>query len=120
MARRGVAIRQTTPRRARAILDALAPWPFYKGGQFLFDLMEWEDMMIDGEPPPVLSHAELTGLPVDGITGGTYTGTAASWQRQAVPDGVSFIVELGPTVSDEEAGRHAAAVLQLASELPSI
>ena len=65
-------------------------------------------------------YAELTGLPVDGITGGTYTGTAASWQRQAVPDGVSFIVELGPTLSDEEAGRHAAAVLQLGSELPSI
>jgi protein MpaA len=65
-------------------------------------------------------YAELTGLPVDGITGGTYTGTAASWQRRAVPDGVSFIVELGPTLSDEEAGRHAAAVLQLASELPSI
>jgi len=65
-------------------------------------------------------YAELTGLPVGGITGGTYTGTAASWQRQAVPDGVSFIVELGPTLSDEEAGRHASAVLQLATELPSI
>ena len=49
-------------------------------------------------------YAELTGLPVGGITGGTYTGTAASWQRQAVPDGVSFIVELGPALSDEEAG----------------
>ena len=65
-------------------------------------------------------YAELTGLPVGGITGGTYTGTAASWQRQAVPDGVSFIVELGPALSDEEAARHASAVLQLATELPSI
>jgi hypothetical protein len=37
-----------------------------------------------------------------------------------VPDGVSFIVELGPALSDEEAGRHAAAVLQVGSELPSI
>jgi murein peptide amidase A len=64
-------------------------------------------------------YAELTGLPVEGITGGTYTGTAASWQRQAVPEGVSFIVELGPTLSDEEASRHAAAVLQVATELPS-
>jgi protein MpaA len=65
-------------------------------------------------------YAELTGLPIDGISGGTYTGTAATWQRQAVPDGVSFIVELGPSLSDEEARRHASAVLELGTELPSI
>jgi uncharacterized repeat protein (TIGR01451 family) len=62
LARRGVAIRQDDPQRARHILDALASWPFYKGGQFLFDLLEWEDFMIDGEPPPVLSRAELGAL----------------------------------------------------------
>ncbi|WP_433271378.1 hypothetical protein ACQPZF_12235 [Actinosynnema sp. CS-041913] len=62
LARRGVAIRQDEPRRARQILDALAPWPFYKGGQVLFDLLEWEDFMVDGEPPPVLSRAELGAL----------------------------------------------------------
>ncbi|NUT46320.1 MAG: hypothetical protein HOV94_03220, partial [Saccharothrix sp.] len=62
LARRGRAIRLTEPRRARRILDALAPWPFYKGGQFLFDLLEWEDFMIDGEPPRVLSRAELGAL----------------------------------------------------------
>ncbi|MEU4449183.1 hypothetical protein AB0K14_28465 [Actinosynnema sp. NPDC050801] len=62
LARRGVAVRRDDPRRARQILDALAPWPFYKGGQFLFDLLEWEDFMIDGEPPPVVSRAELVAL----------------------------------------------------------
>ncbi|QQQ74022.1 DUF11 domain-containing protein [Saccharothrix sp. 6-C] len=62
LARRGVAVRRDDPRRARQILDALAPWPFYKGGQFLFDLLEWEDFMIDGEPPPILSRAELGAL----------------------------------------------------------
>ncbi|WP_053719057.1 DUF11 domain-containing protein [Saccharothrix sp. NRRL B-16348] len=56
LARRGVAIRQDDPRRAQQILDALAPWPFYKGGQFLFDLLEWEDFMLDGEPPPIVSR----------------------------------------------------------------
>ncbi|PSL51898.1 putative repeat protein (TIGR01451 family) [Saccharothrix carnea] len=67
LARRGAAIRQDDPQRARQILDALAPWPFYKGGQFLFDLLEWEDFMIDGEPPPILSRAtfgKLLDLPV--------------------------------------------------------
>ncbi|MEU4767966.1 hypothetical protein AB0H12_32425 [Actinosynnema sp. NPDC023794] len=67
LARRGAAIRQDDPQRARQILDALAPWPFYKGGQFLFDLLEWEDFMIDGEPPPILTRAtfgKLLDLPV--------------------------------------------------------
>ncbi|MCE6996138.1 hypothetical protein LZG04_15190 [Saccharothrix sp. S26] len=62
LARRGVAIRQDDPRRARQILDALAPWPFYKGGQFLFDLLEWEDFMIDGDPPPIVSRPTLGAL----------------------------------------------------------
>ncbi|MFE9749005.1 hypothetical protein ACFYOT_29205 [Saccharothrix saharensis] len=62
LARRGGAIRQDEPQRARQILDALAPWPFYKGGQFLFDLLEWEDFMIDGEPPPILSRATFGTL----------------------------------------------------------
>ncbi|MEU4805054.1 hypothetical protein [Actinosynnema sp. NPDC023587] len=62
LARRGVALRRATPDRARCILDALAPWPFYKGGQFLFDLLEWEDLMIDGPPPAVLTRADLDEL----------------------------------------------------------
>jgi len=58
-------------------------------------------------------YAELTGVPILRITGGTYTGVAATWQRNTV-DGVSFIVELGPTLSAAEADAHAAAVLDLA------
>jgi protein MpaA len=61
-------------------------------------------------------YAELTGLPLLGISGGTYTGTAAAWQREAVPEGVAFIVELGPTLSAHEADAHAAAVLTVATE----
>ena len=49
-------------------------------------------------------YSELTGLPILRITGGTYTGVAATWQRHAV-DGISFIVELGPTL-DPGRGRH--------------
>lgn len=54
LARRGVAYRQADPRRAQEVLRTLAPLPYYKGGQFLFDLMEWEDFMLDGPPPPVV------------------------------------------------------------------
>jgi hypothetical protein len=54
LARRGVALRTVGPDRATALLDALSTWPLYKGGQFLFDLLEWEDFMVDGPPPPVV------------------------------------------------------------------
>ena len=57
LARRGVAFRQQHPERASEIAMILAPWPYYKAGQFLFDLMEWEDFMLDGPPPPVLTTA---------------------------------------------------------------
>jgi protein MpaA len=60
-------------------------------------------------------YAELTGLPLLSITGGTYTGVAATWQRTTIPDGVAFIVELGPRLSATAAGVHAAAVLEVAT-----
>lgn len=53
VARRGVAFRLGDPRRAAAWLGALERLPFYKAGQFLFDLLEWEDFMLDGPPPPL-------------------------------------------------------------------
>jgi len=59
-------------------------------------------------------YAELTGLPIETITGGTYTGVAATWVRRTVPDAISFIVELGPTLSVDEAAVHAGAVLDIA------
>jgi protein MpaA len=61
-------------------------------------------------------YAELTGLPIVDITGGTYTGVAATWARHELDPGVAFIVELGPTLSADEADLHARAVLTLAAE----
>jgi murein peptide amidase A len=66
-------------------------------------------------------YAELTGLPMETITGGTYTGVAAQWARNElagneVQPGVAFIVELGPTLSAAEAQVHAEAVLTIAGE----
>ncbi|MEL7038863.1 MAG: hypothetical protein AAFO04_25130 [Cyanobacteria bacterium J06592_8] len=63
LARRGLAFRQGHPERAKAILEALSPYPLYKGGQFLFDLMEWEDFMLDGTPPEIVPLDFLGILP---------------------------------------------------------
>lgn len=59
-------------------------------------------------------YAALTGLPVLSVTGGTYTGVAATWVRTTVPSAMSFIVELGPTLPADQALVHAAAVLDIA------
>ncbi len=63
-------------------------------------------------------YAELTGLPLGQITGGTYTGIAATWARDEFrpDDGVAFIVELGPTLSPIDAITHADAVRTIATE----
>jgi protein MpaA len=61
-------------------------------------------------------YAELTGLPILDISGGTYTGVAATWQRTTIYDGVAFIVELGPRLSRAEAAVHAAAVIEIGGE----
>jgi protein MpaA len=62
-------------------------------------------------------YAQLTGLPIVDITGGTYTGTASQWSRTIIPEqGVGITVELGPTLSEAEVVAHAAAVLEVATE----
>jgi len=62
-------------------------------------------------------YAQLTNLPMKTITGGTYTGVAATWQRNRVPDSMAFVVELGPTLRSGEAVVHARAVLAVAGML---
>ena len=67
---------------------------------------------------PELATPELTGLPLVDVTGGTYTGTASQWSRTVVDTGgVGFTVELGPTLTRDDAIRHAEAVLTVASEM---
>jgi len=59
-------------------------------------------------------YAALTQLPLVRITGGRYTGVAATWQRNAVQNGLGFVVELGPTLSSTQARMHADAVMMIA------
>jgi len=66
VARHGVALRLAAPARAQAWLDQLATHPYFKGGQFLFDLLEWEDFMLDGDAPPLLD-ADAARVALDRI-----------------------------------------------------
>lgn len=59
------------------------------------------------------AYSRISGLPIEAVTGGTYTGVAATWVRTEVPEAMSFIVELGPTVPADERERHVDAVLEL-------
>ena len=66
-------------------------------------------------------YAELTGLPMESVSGGTYTGVAAHWARNELASnegepGVAFIVELGATLPPEEADMHAEAILTILAE----
>ncbi len=62
-------------------------------------------------------YAEVAGLPVVEITGGTYTGTASQWSRTVIPEtGVGITVELGPTLSDAEIDAHVRATHTIATE----
>lgn len=57
LARRGVDFRQQHPSRADQLLATLSRYPYFKAGQFFFDLMEWEDFMLDGPAPPIVPTA---------------------------------------------------------------
>lgn len=65
-------------------------------------------------------YAQLTGLPLETVTGGIYTGVAATWVRTTLPEAMSFIIELGPTLSADEALVHAAAVLEIAAMVQAL
>ena len=62
-------------------------------------------------------YAQLTNLPMKTITGGTYTGVAATWQRNRVPESMAFVVELGPSLRSGDALMHARAVMSVAGML---
>ena len=50
IAQLGVQFRRDFADRAARWIEILEPHPFYKLGQVMFDLLEWEDFMLDGDP----------------------------------------------------------------------
>ncbi len=62
-------------------------------------------------------YAEISGLPLVEVSGGTYTGTASQWSRTVAPtDGIGFTVELGESLDEALVGAHVAAVHAVAVE----
>jgi hypothetical protein len=62
-------------------------------------------------------YGALTGLPMKRITGGRYTGVAATWQKRRLTNSMAFVVELGKTLNTDEAKVHANAVLDVSMML---
>ena len=56
------------------------------------------------------AYSRLTGIPIKRITGGRYTGVAATWQRNTIKNGMAFVVELGKTLNSDQAKVHSSAV----------
>ena len=54
-ARLGVQFRRDDMVRAHQCITLLEPHPFYKLGQVMFDLLEFEDFMLDGDAPEIVS-----------------------------------------------------------------
>jgi len=65
-------------------------------------------------------YSRLSGIPLKRITGGTYTGVAATWQRSTLANAYAFVVELGPTLSSAQAALNAKAILDAAVFLGSL
>lgn len=68
--------------------------------------------------PARAEYARLTGLPLKSVTGGKYTGVAATWQRKTYVDDTAFIVELGASLAPGEAKMHAEALLAITALVP--
>src|SRR5262249_58324211 len=86
------------------------------------DLSVWYHQDLDRLSPEtgakgvlVRRYAQMTGLPIVPVTGGTYTGTATPWEEQLVKGSAALLVELGPTLSAQQAATHADALLSLSS-----
>lgn len=62
LARRGKALERDQPERAAFLLVALRPHPLYKAGRLAFDMLEIEDLMLDGLAVDPLTDFQLTRM----------------------------------------------------------
>jgi len=62
LARRGKALEFRHPERAAFLLDAMRPHPLYKAGRLAFDMLEIEDLMLDGLAVDPLTDFQLTQM----------------------------------------------------------
>ena len=88
---------------AEALRPTLTIW--YHQDEFCLTPSNGRDRLLREE------YSQRSGLPFKSVTGGTYTGVAATWVRTEVPDAMSFIVELGSSLPLDELARHVDAVV---------
>ncbi|HEY7037753.1 MAG TPA: hypothetical protein VID28_02825 [Methylomirabilota bacterium] len=62
LARRGKALEREQPERAAFLLGALRPHPLYKAGRLAFDMLEIEDLMLDGAAVDPLTDFQLAQM----------------------------------------------------------
>jgi len=62
LARRGKALERDQPERAHFLLDAVHNHPLYKGGRLTFDMLEIEDLILEGSSTSSMNTSELNQL----------------------------------------------------------
>jgi len=67
LARRGKALQQDEPQRAAFLVAGIGTHPLYKAGRLAFDMMEIEDLILDGSQLDPMSSQELMLLFRSGI-----------------------------------------------------
>jgi hypothetical protein len=67
LARRGKSIEQREPARAEFLLLNVRTHPLYRGGRLGFDMLEIEDLILDGSSLSSLSSAELDEMRSAGL-----------------------------------------------------
>ena len=84
LGRRGKALDRTQPGRAALLLTAVRPHPLYKAGRLAFDMLEMEDLILDGPPVDPINQHDLVGMLIP--VAGRWLDFAAALQRLG-PDG---------------------------------
>ena len=68
LGRRGKALQRAQPGRGALLLTAVRPHPLYKAGRLAFDMLEIEDLILDGPAVDPIDQHDLVGtlIPVAG------------------------------------------------------
>jgi hypothetical protein len=69
LARRGKALERDQPQRAQFLLDGVHTHPLYKGGRLTFDMLEIEDLILEGSSISSMNTSELSQFLASGAHG---------------------------------------------------
>jgi hypothetical protein len=79
LGRRGKALERAQPGRGALLLTAVRPHPLYKAGRLAFDMLEIEDLILDGPPVDPINQHDLVGTLI--AVAGRWLDFAAALQR---------------------------------------